>query len=237
MKRAEIEFIKDQIKQTLSLKEIVEFYVGQPNTYTKRYKCPFNHEENHCNLEVKEKYWRCFSCGDSGDEILFVQKLFNLPDYPSALLRICADFNLKTTTEFDNDFYNKVAEFKRQKQLREKEQRELALTERVVYNHLLNRQEQLEQIIAEHEPHNPNKLSIYSYTKHPDYVMKAHVQWKKNETLIDVLLCHDLSDYDSAIYGWEDDKKELKKQILHDIMNGQIKINKKGDVISVYGYK
>ena len=237
MKKTEIEFIKDQIKQMLTVKDIVEHYLGSPNNYTKRYKCPFNPDESNCNLEVKEHYWRCFSCGKSGDEIAFVKELFGFKDYPTTIVQIAKDFNLKTSVEYDPEFEKKVKEHMRLKKEREEEERLLALTERNVYNKLLERQRELEEIIKKNSPYNTKKLDRYRELPYPDLVMKAEAQWKKNETLIYVMLQYDLSDCESAIYGWFEDKKDLKKQILRDIINGEIEFNEKGDVISVYGYK
>lgn len=237
MKKFEIEFIKDQIKQILTVKDIVEHYVGSPNNYTKRYKCPFNTKESNCNLEVKDHYWRCYSCGKSGDEIEFVKELFGFKDYLTTLVQIAKDFNLKTTDKPDPEYDKKVKEIMRQKQEKEQEEKLFALTERKIYDLLLKRQSQLEAVILEHSPHNIQKLEIYAKTSHPDYVMKAQAQYDKNETLIHILLQYDISDYATAIYGWFPDKNDLKKQVIRDIINGEIKINKKGDVTSVYGYK
>ena len=237
MKKREIEFIKDQIKQILTVKDIIEYYVGSPNPYTKRYKCPFNLEEAKCNLEVKGHYWRCFSCGESGDEIEFVKKLFNFKDYPTTLLQIAKDFNLKTTTKYDPEYEKRIKERMRLKELREQEELLIARTERKVYSKLLERQKELEQIIETNLPYNLNNISKYRYTECPNIVMKANKQLKKNETIIYIILQYELSSYDSAIYGWYENKKDLKNQVIRDIINGEIKFNKKGDVISIYGYK
>lgn len=240
MTKTEIEFIKDQIKQTLTLKDIVEFYAGQPNSYTKRYKCPFNHEESHCNLEVKDKYWRCFSCNISGDEIEFVRLLFGLSDYKDCLLKIARDFGLKTSTEFDPEYEKKVREIKER---REKEKRNAEMLQKItneIFDRLIKRQTRLEEVIKEHSPYNSKKLEKYALTGHADIVVRATKQFNKNETVINILTENDISDEDSVIYGyafsWEE-KKDLKNKIIRDIINKKIVINKKGDVISVYGYK
>lgn len=240
MTKTEIEFIKDQIKQTLTLKDIVEFYAGQPNSYTKRYKCPFNHEESHCNLEVKDKYWRCFSCNISGDEIEFVRLLFGLSDYKDCLLKIARDFGLKTSTEFDPAYEKKVREIKER---REKEKRNAEMLQKItdeIFDRLIKRQTRLEEVIKEHSPYNSKKLEKYALTGHADIVVRATKQFNKNETVINILTENDISDEDSVIYGyafsWEE-KKDLKNKIIRDIINKKIVMNKKGDIVSAYGYK
>lgn len=240
MTKTEIEFIKDQIKQALSLKDIVEFYVGQPNRYTKRYKCPFNREEHHCNLEVKDKYWRCFSCNLSGDEIEFVRHLFNLSDYKECLLKIAKDFGLKTTTEFDPEYERRVKAIKEKREREKREAEEFDKKSNEIYNKLLKRQSQLEEIIRKNSPYNSKKLENYALTTRPDIVMKAVKQYNKNETIVNIYLGYDISDYDSAIYGDAvtiEEKNALKKKVIRDIIDNKIIMNKKGDIVSAYGYK
>lgn len=240
MKKAEIEYIKDQIKQTLSLKDIVEFYVGQPNSYTKRYKCPFNHDEHNCNLEVKEKYWRCFSCNLSGDEIELVRQLFGLTDYKDCLLKIAQDFGLKTTTEFDPEYERKVKEIKERREKEKRDAEEFERRSSEIYNKIIKRQFQLEEIIRKNSPYNPKKLENYALTNKPDIVMKATRQYGKNEVIVNIYLGYDISDYDSAIYGYafsQEEKKALKNKIIRDIIENKIVINGKGDIVSAYGYK
>lgn len=240
MTKTEIEFIKDQIKQALSLKDIVEFYVGEPNKYTKRYKCPFNREEHHCNLEVKDKYWRCFSCNLSGDEIEFVRHLFNLSDYKECLLKIAQDFGLKTTTEFDPEYERRVKAIKEKREREKREAEEFNKKSNEIYNKLLKRQSQLEEIIRKNSPYNSKKLENYTLTTRPDIVMKAVKQYNKNETIVNIYLGYDISDYDSAIYGDAvtiEEKNALKKKVIRDIIDNKIIMNKKGDIVSAYGYK
>lgn len=240
MTKTEIEFIKDQIKQTLSLKEIIEFYAGEPNKYTKRYKCPFNHEEHHCNLEVKDRYWRCFSCNLSGDEIEFVRLLFNFNNFQQALTRIASDFGLKTYTKPDAEYEKKVRQIKNQRARTKWHDRIYTKRTNQIYNAILNRQRQLEQIIKVHSPYNPKKLERYALTDNVDIVINAVKQFNANETVVKIMLGYDLDEYESFIYGSAitiEEKNDLKKKIIYDIINGKIKINKKGDVISSYGFK
>ena len=88
--------------------------------------CPF-HNEKTPSLKIYEnnRGWNCFGCGEGGDQISFVQKLFNL-SFGEALKRIDSDFCL--------GLYEKPSLFeyrKSQKQLNEiKKKRELEKQER-----------------------------------------------------------------------------------------------------------
>lgn len=240
MTRTEIEYIKDQIKQVLSLKDIVEFYVGQPNSYTGRYKCPFNREEHHCNLEVKDKYWRCYSCGTSGDEIEFVKRLFGLDNYKECLLKIAQDFGLKTTTQYDPAYEKKLKAIKLQREMERQAVEEYERNEKGIFNKICDRQFQLEKVIQKYSPYNPQKLDKYALTTSCDYCMRANYQYTKNNIILDILTCYDISDYDSAIFGYAftpEEKIDLKKKVVRDIINKKIIINSKGDLVSAYGYK
>lgn len=238
MKKFEMEKIKDQIKQFLTLDEIIGFYVGEKNHYTHRYKCPFNHEESKCNLEVNDTYWRCYSCGISGDEILFVQKLFDLPDYESTLLKIAQDFRLKTEFSFDPEYEAKIQAIKAERERKEKAEREFCLHKKQIYDKLIKRQFELERVIMENEPDPQKSFNIYALTKHPDYVMLATNQYNKNEILVNILNQQDISDYASYIYNYlEGTPEQFMRRVVADIVSGEIKINEKGDVVSVYGYK
>lgn len=240
MTKTEIEFIKDQIKQTLSLKEIIEFYVGEPNKYTKRYKCPFNHDESHCNLEVKGKYWRCFSCNLSGDEIEFVRLLYNFDNFQQALTKIANDFGLRTYTERDPAYEKHIRKIKSERAEEKWRTRLQGKRLRAIYNKLIDRQNELEEIIKENSPYNSKRLAKYIYTKYPDIVMKAVKQHDINETLVKIMLGYDLNTYESSIYGSAitfEEKNTLKNKVVCDIIKKKIKINKKGDVISAYGFK
>jgi hypothetical protein len=240
MNKIEIEFIKDQIKQTLTLKDIVEFYIGQPNQYTGRYKCPFNHDENHCNLEVKEKYWRCFSCNLSGDEIELVRQLFGLTDYKDCLRKIAEDFGLKQTTEFDPEYEKRIKKIKAERDKAKKDKEILEQKSREIYNKLIKRQFELEEVIRKNEPYNPKRLQNYMKTKCPDILMHAVKQYNQNEVIVNIFLGYDISDYDSVIYGCaitNEEKNALKNKIVRDIIDNKIIINEKGDIVKAYGYK
>lgn len=109
------------IKDRLTMREVFEQY-----GYTADRKgficCPF-HEEKTPSMRIYEKDYHCFGCGEHGDVITFVQKLFNL-SFQEALKKIDIDFGLnlygdKTFEELRKSHYQT-------KQLQAKREREKA---------------------------------------------------------------------------------------------------------------
>lgn len=56
--------------------------------------CPFHNEKTaSLKLYPAGRGWHCFGCGEGGDVISFVRKLFDL-DFQSAIMRVSFDFNI-----------------------------------------------------------------------------------------------------------------------------------------------
>lgn len=81
------------IKERLTMRDMLQFY-GLSTNKAGFMCCPF-HKEKTASLKVYagNRGWHCFGCGENGDVISFVQKLFNL-NFRDTLLRIDADFSL-----------------------------------------------------------------------------------------------------------------------------------------------
>lgn len=239
MTRTEIEKIKDQIKQVLTLKDIVEHYVGLPNQ-AGRYKCPFNHEERQNNLEIKNGYWRCYSCNESGDEIEFVWKMFGLNDYKETLIKIAQDFNLDTTNKNDPEYLKRINEIKAQRELEKQKQEERIAYVRTLYDKIVKRNLFLEEKINEFNNVPLEEMNEQDFDKNFSLFLKVMTQKRKNDMIIDILSLTDQSGYGEFIFGsayTEKEKVELKDKIIEDFIEGRIKINEKGDVVRVYGKK
>lgn len=81
----------DYINNTLTMRQVIELYrVGEFKG--NHIKCPF-HNERTASFSVKGNIFKCFGCGVGGDVIKFIEMYFNL-DFPAALVKIDADFNL-----------------------------------------------------------------------------------------------------------------------------------------------
>lgn len=85
----------DAIKENLTTRQIIAnegFYISCNGMM----KCPF-HDDHHPSLNVKERF-KCFACGEYGDGINFVAKLYGL-SLLNAAKKIADSFNLS----YDNN--------------------------------------------------------------------------------------------------------------------------------------
>ncbi len=87
-----------RIKERLTMEDVIQHY-GFSTNRAGFMCCPF-HNEKTASLKVYKGKggWHCFGCGASGDEISFVQQLFEL-SFPDALKKIDIDFNLNLYVE------------------------------------------------------------------------------------------------------------------------------------------
>ena len=85
----------DAIRENLTTRQIIAnegFYISRNGMM----KCPF-HDDHHPSLNVKERF-KCFACGEYGDGINFVAKLYGL-SLLNAAKRIADNFGLS----YDNN--------------------------------------------------------------------------------------------------------------------------------------
>lgn len=81
----------EQIKIAFSTVEIAEHYGIEVN-HNGMALCPF-HNDHHPSLFVADDHYYCFGCGEHGDSINLVAKLYNLPLYEAAK-KLAVDFGL-----------------------------------------------------------------------------------------------------------------------------------------------
>ena len=79
------------VKENVNLREAAELYGIDVNRYGKAL-CSF-HNDRHPSLYVADDHYYCFACGEHGDVIDFVSKLFHLSLYDAAQ-KLAADFHL-----------------------------------------------------------------------------------------------------------------------------------------------
>lgn len=87
--------IADEIKQRLSMDEVVKRYGFTPKQPGNYICCPF-HNEKTPSLKVYSqpgRGWMCFGCGKGGTVIDFVMNLYKIP-FSAAVVRLNADFRL-----------------------------------------------------------------------------------------------------------------------------------------------
>ena len=113
------------IKDRLTMRDVLRQYGYEPNR-AGFICCPF-HNEKTPSMKIFEKDYHCFGCGEHGDVISFVQKLFNLL-FPETLKKIDVDFGLNlygdhTFEELRKSHYQqKKLQAERGRKKREKEQ-------------------------------------------------------------------------------------------------------------------
>ena len=79
------------VKYGVSCREAAELYGVEVNHYGMAL-CPF-HNDRHPSLYVADDHYYCFACGEHGDVIDFVGRLFQLSPYDAAR-KLMADFHL-----------------------------------------------------------------------------------------------------------------------------------------------
>ena len=115
------------IKDRLTMREVLLHYGYEPNR-TKFICCPF-HNEKTPSMKIYQKDFHCFGCGEHGDIISFVGKLFNL-DFKETLKKIDIDFCLNLYGEHSFEDIRRshrkqqYLQAKREREKREKEQAE-----------------------------------------------------------------------------------------------------------------
>ena len=79
------------VKYGVNCREAAERYGVEANHYGMAL-CPF-HNDRHPSLYAADDHYYCFACGEHGDVIDFVSKLFQLSPYDAAR-KLAADFHL-----------------------------------------------------------------------------------------------------------------------------------------------
>lgn len=82
------------LKNLLTMRDVTERYGIDVNRAGFAH-CPFHSGDRDASLKIYPggRGWHCFGCGEGGDVISFVQKLFNL-DFMGALHKLNDDFRL-----------------------------------------------------------------------------------------------------------------------------------------------
>jgi len=78
------------VKDAISTREVASFY-GIKVSRNGMCCCPF-HSDKHPSMKLDRRY-HCFGCGEDGDVINFVGKLYNLSPYTAAV-KLITDFKL-----------------------------------------------------------------------------------------------------------------------------------------------
>lgn len=111
----------DDVKQSLSIRDVVEFYGFKINR-AGQFTCPF-HNDHKPSASIKNDYFNCFVCGTGGDIITFTAKLHGISNY-EACKKLASDFGLMIATEPQNPLDKLRADRERAKRQAERKQQE-----------------------------------------------------------------------------------------------------------------
>lgn len=146
------EFIDfDDVKRSITLKVLIKGY-GFEVKRNNELCCPF-HNEKTPSFHIYEDHYHCFGCGEHGDAITFVQKLFNL-ERKDAAIKINSDFGLGLSTTVNRS----PQEIKQIKSEILEKQQQLSFQEKIVHNVEVNISKYiraLNQFKFEYAPKNP----------------------------------------------------------------------------------
>lgn len=118
------------IKDRLTMPEILNMY-GFDTSRRKRIPCPL-HNGDDDNFSYKDDFFKCFSCGEYGDVITFVQKYFSI-GFQNAIVKINEDFSLNLPIG-ENADRRKQIDIARRSFQRKQEQKRKAETRKSLEN-------------------------------------------------------------------------------------------------------
>ena len=105
-----------EVKSLVGMRKAAEFY-GYPVDRQGRCLCPF-HRDRRPSMKIypHDRGYYCFACGEGGDVVTFVSRLYSLGNEEAAR-KLIGDFSLPIKTEFTS--YREKRE--REKRARERE--------------------------------------------------------------------------------------------------------------------
>lgn len=118
--------------------------------------CPF-HNEKTPSMRIYEKDYHCFGCGENGDVISFVKKLYDL-SFQDALKKIDLDFNLNIYGE--HSFEDVRRSYYQQQALQAKQERERRKREEIKsdYWQAFDEWKRLDDNRRNYMPKSPNEI-------------------------------------------------------------------------------
>lgn len=108
----------ETVRANVTTREAAERYGVEVNRYGKAL-CPF-HNDRHPSLYVADDHYHCFACGEHGDVIDFVARLYDLSLYEAAQ-KLASDFGLSPDKPPSQDIQDKLKRKTEAQRLRENE--------------------------------------------------------------------------------------------------------------------
>ena len=118
----------DEIKQTYSMREIVERY-GIKVKRDGMCSCPFHGADKHASMKIYKDSFHCFACGKNGDIFTFVQNMDNC-DFNTAFYSLGGEYQKPTKA-------SKTALYRMRKARKKREREEQKKKELIVKNNTM----------------------------------------------------------------------------------------------------
>ncbi len=139
------------VKQSVSMVDVVERYMPECRIFHHRIPCPF-HGGIGNNLRIYKDSFYCFVCHATGDTIRFVQNLFEI-GFQDTLVKLNSDFQLGLSDSEQTDAERKKAERERKRRIEERmiAEYDISLRERRKQT-LLDIERSIDLIVLENAP-------------------------------------------------------------------------------------
>jgi len=119
---------KEEIKQTYSMREIVERYGIRVNR-AGFCNCPFHKGDRTASLKIYKDSYHCFGCNSNGDIFTFIQNMDNC-DFKTAFYSLGGEYQKPTKA-------SKTALYRLEQARKNKEKEEQKIKEKIVRNNTL----------------------------------------------------------------------------------------------------
>lgn len=152
------EYIAEEIKARVKIGDVLFMYgySANPNS-KKRIPCPLHNGKDN-NFSFTDKIYHCWVCGEHGDVISLVRKLFNL-SFAEACVKINLDFGLGLPCGEKMSLRDKYRLDKKAKERKAIALAEKAETERIdnEFWDALHELSRLDRQLREHKPKTPDE--------------------------------------------------------------------------------
>lgn len=171
--------------------------------------CPF-HNDRHPSLFVADDHYHCFACGEHGDSIDLVAKLYDLPLHAAAR-KLASDFGLTPDKPPAKDKQEKIRQRSEAQRLRENEK--LCFSALMEYRKLLLEWKRLYAPKTPEEEWHPHFIEACNRLDYVEYLVDtliSGVSYERNE-VIEMLMT------DSKLKKLQEHlKKHRKEELTND---------------------
>ena len=110
----------DEIKQSVSMREVVEMYGYHPNR-AGFISCPFHQGDRTPSMKIYPKDFHCHACGKNGDVFSFVQGMENC-DFKTAFKALGGSYECKS--DYQRNLYHYHLQKRKESELKRRQREE-----------------------------------------------------------------------------------------------------------------